>query len=156
MICSHCSAEMPAISAFCPGCGRSVYPEAGLPEADPPVPAASARFGDSLLAAISYVALLPAALFLALPSLRANRFIRFHSWQSILFVVAAVVLAALTRVVFALLSIIPGIGLLFATLLAGLVTLALVMLWCVLVLKALQGHTYELPWLGRWASALAG
>ena len=111
---------------------------------------------DCLLAAVSYVALLPAALFLTLPSLRASRYLRFHSWQSVLFVVTTLALAALTRGIFALLSIIPGIGLLFATLLAGLVALALVMLWCILALKALQGQTYELPWLGRWARALAG
>lgn len=114
------------------------------------------KIGDCMLAAISYVALLPAALFLALPSLRASRFVRFHCWQSVLFGVSTVVLAALTRGVFALLSVIPGVGLLFAMLLAGVVALALAMLWCVLVLKALQGQTYELPWLGRWAGALAG
>ena len=142
---------MPAISAFCPGCGRSVSPATDVPAIEEAV-----RFADCLLAALSYVALLPAALFLTLPSLRASRYLRFHSWQSVLFVVTTLALAALTRGIFALLSIIPGIGLLFATLLAGLVALALVMLWCILALKALQGQTYELPWLGRWARALAG
>lgn len=142
---------MPAISVFCPGCGRAVNSAADVPLAEDP-----AKIGDRLLAAFSYVALLPAVLFLALPSLRSGRFVRFHCWQSVLFAVSTVVLAALTRGVFALLSVIPGVGLLSAILLAGVVALALAMLWCVLVFKALQGQTYELPWLGRWAGALTG
>lgn len=147
MICSYCSVEMPDISAFCPGCGRSTVA--------PPEPADSVATGERLLAALAYVALLPAALFLTLPSFRTNRFVRFHSWQSVLLVVLTLVLAGVTRLLFALLSIIPAIGLLFATLMAGLVALALLMTWCVVVLMALQGKHYELAWLGRWAEALA-
>ena len=156
MICTYCSAEMPAISVFCPGCGRAVNSGADVSPGDVPPREDTVKIADCLLAAISYIALLPAILFLALPSLRSSRYVRFHCWQSVLFAVSTVVLAALTRGVFALLSVIPGVGLLFAILLAGVVALALAMLWCVLVLKAVQGQTYELPWLGRWAGALAG
>ena len=147
MICSYCSAEMPDISAFCPACGRSI---AAAPE-----PAQAAGSGDRVLAALAYVALLPAALFLTLPSFRTNRFLRFHSWQSVLFFGLTLALAGLTRLLFSLLSIVPGIGFPFAVLMAGLVTLALVMTWCVVVIMALRGKHYELPWLGRWAEMFA-
>lgn len=149
MICSYCSAEMPDISAFCPGCGRSISAVADLDMLE-----TKTDTGNRLFAALAYVALLPAGLFLILPSFKNNHFVRFHSWQSVLFVVVTAVLAGFTRAMFSLLSIIPGIGFLFATLMAGLVTLALVMMWCVLVIKALQGKRYELPWLGRWAATL--
>lgn len=147
MICSYCSAEMPDISGFCPGCGRSTVAETE--------PAPAAGPSHRIFAAAAYVALLPAALFLTLPSFRTNRFMRFHSWQSVLLVAVALVLAGVTRLLFSLLSIVPGIGFLFAALMTGLVTLALVMTWCVVVIMALRGKHYELPWLGRWAEMLA-
>jgi len=152
MICSYCSSEMPAISAFCPGCGRSADSSSETVSSEP----RAAGFGEALAGSLAYFALLPALLFLGLPSFRARRFLRFHSWQSVLFVITTLAIAALTRAIFALLAIIPGMGFLFAVLLAGVVALALVMIWCVLVLKALQGRTYELPWLGRWATLLTG
>lgn len=143
---------MPDISAFCPACGRSVIAhEAGSPDE---IPVRDLR--DQALAAVSYVALLPAVLFLVLPSLKANRFVRFHSWQAVLFTLGAVVASAVSRALFAIFAIVPGIGFLVAVLVAGLIALALVFLWVVLVIKALQGRAYELPWLGGWAAALAG
>jgi uncharacterized membrane protein len=152
MICPHCSAEMPEISMFCPGCGRSVQ---GSDDAAPASErAANAR--DALLGAVSYIALLPAVLFLALPSLKASRFVRFHSWQSVFFSISTVILAGLMRGLFALFSVFPGVGFLFATLTVGLVFLAVIFLWLVLVIKAVQGEGYELPWLGRIAAGLAG
>jgi len=59
------------------------------------------------------------------------------------------------RGLFALFSIFAGVGLLLATLTVGLVFLAIVFLWLVLVIKAVQGEAYELPWLGRIAAGLA-
>lgn len=143
---------MPEISAFCPGCGRSVpgRDDAGFPA----VRAGNAR--DALLGAVAYVGLLPAVLLLALPSLRASRFVRFHSWQSVFFAILTVILAGLMRGLFAVFSFLGGVGFLFATLTVGLVFLAVVFLWLVLVVKALQREVYELPWLGRVAAGLTG
>ena len=151
MICPHCSAEMPEISAFCPACGRSVQEsgDVGLPE----LHATSTR--DVLLGALAYVALVPAIVFLALPSLKASRFVRFHSWQSILFATTAVILAVCIRGLFAFFSLFPGTGFLLGVLASGLVFLALVFLWLVLVAKAVQGEAYEVPWLGHLAANLA-
>ena len=147
MICSYCSAEMPEISAFCPGCGRSVHPAGG----DDPIFAA--RLRDSLLGTLAYVAVLPAIVFLAVPRLGSARFVRFHSWQSILFIAASALAALATRLMFFVLSAIGGY--LLAWLLVGLVALALVILWGVLALKAALGEAFELPWLGPLAAHLA-
>jgi len=152
MICPYCSAEMPEISVFCPGCGRSV--QEGDQAVFPSARAANSR--EVLLGAVAYVALVPAVLFLALPSLKGSRFVRFHAWQSVLLAVATVILAGLMRGLFALFSLFPGIGFLFGTLVVGLVFLAVVFLWLVLVIKAVQGETYELPWLGQIAAGLTG
>lgn len=149
MICSYCSAEMPEISAFCPGCGRSVTPVGG----DRPVFAA--RLRDSLLGTLAYVAVVPAIVFLAVPRLGSGRFVRFHSWQSILFAVASALAALATRLLFFVLSVIPFGGFLLAWLSIGLVALAIVILWGVLALKAALGEAFELPWLGPLAAHLA-
>lgn len=151
MICPHCSAEMPEISAFCPVCGRSVL------ASDTPdfteLHAANTR--EALLGALAYVALLPAIALLAVPSLKASRFVRFHAWQSLLFTLTAVILAGCMRGLFAFFSLFPGTGFLLGVLTSGLIFLALVFLWLVVVVKAVQGESYEIPWLGRLAAGLA-
>ena len=149
MTCSYCSAEMPEISAFCPACGRSVD-RAG---SEDQIFAAPLR--DSLLGVLAYVALVPAIMFLVVSSLGSNRFVRFHAWQSILFAGASAVAALGTRLLFVVLSVIPFVGYLLAWLSIGLVALAIVVLWGVLVLKAALGEAFELPWLGPLAAQLA-
>lgn len=153
MICSYCSAEMPEISMFCPGCGRAVKPA----DSEATVSIAASSRSDSLIAAVSYASPIPAILFLAIPGLKFNNsaFVRFHSWQSILFSVATIIVGFLVRLVFAILSFIPWVGFLFAWLSIGVVSLAVVILWIVLVVKAAQGEAYELPKLGSMALHLA-
>ena len=99
--------------------------------------------------------MLPAIFLLVIPALRAKPFIRFHAWQSILFAIATAVIALAMRGVFAILAVVPIIGFLFAWLSAGIVFLAIVVLWAVLVVKAGQGDAYELPWLGHFALRFA-
>jgi uncharacterized membrane protein len=146
MICSYCSAEMPEISAFCPGCGRSVH---HVGDDDP---AFAARLRDAVLGTLAY-AVLPAIVFLAVPRLRTSPFVRFHSWQSILFIAAGALAGLATRLLFFVLSAMGGF--LLAWLSVGLVALAIVVLWGVLALKAALGEAFELPWLGPLAAHLA-
>ena len=146
MICSHCASEMPEISAFCPGCGRSVK----APEL---LSAADAR--DALLGALAYVTVLPAILLLAVPALKSSRFVRFHSWQSVFFTIATAIVGFVVKLVFVIFSILPAIGFLLAWLSVGVASIALVVIWAVLAVKAVQGQSYELPVLGRMAAQLA-
>lgn len=137
---------------FCPVCGRSV--ESRTVETALPVLAMSRR--DSLFGALAYLSPVPAIVFLALPTLRTSRFVRFQSWQSILFSGATVVAVFLMRLLFALLSLVPWLGSLFAWLSLGLAWLAIVVLWTVLVVKAGQGEAFEIPGLGPLAAWLTG
>ena len=153
MICSHCSTEMPEISAYCPSCGRVVTAEPELAaQAEPVLSAADMR--EAIPGALAYVTIIPAIILLAVPAFRAKPFLRFHAWQSILFAVSTTVIGLAMRIIFAILSFVPFVGFLFAWLSSGLVFLALVMLWAVLVVKAGQGEAYELPWIGRFAYRL--
>src|SRR5205823_1137461 len=110
---------------------------------------------DLLLGAVAYLLVVPAILFLLIPAIKSRRFVRFHSWQSLLFAVSTGILALILKILFAIFSILPVIGFLLAWLSLGLGFLAVVVLWVVLVTKAAQGQTYELPLIGPLAARLA-
>jgi uncharacterized membrane protein len=151
MICSYCSASMPEISGFCPACGRAVAEHADS-EAD--IGGVEPLSRDAFLGAVAYFTILPASIFLAVPAIRHKRYVRFHAWQSILFAVSTVIIAALTRLAFAVLTLFPFLGFLLAWLVAGLVSLAIVFLWIAIVIKATLGDAYEIPFIGSWSLRL--
>lgn len=148
MICSYCAAEMPDISGFCPDCGRSVA------QAVRHMPAAD--FSEALMGGLAYIGLLPAIVLLVLPAARRRVFVRFHCWQSLLFTAATVLLGIAVRLLFLLFSILPVVGFLISWLLLGIVAIAIIILWLALIVKALQGESYELPLLGPLATRLTG
>jgi uncharacterized membrane protein len=156
VICPQCATEMPEISAFCPGCGRAVNSRQ-LSDTGGPISetADSAEATDRMLGAAAYLTVVPAVLFLVIPAIKIRRFARFHSWQSVLFTLAAGLLGFALKLVFTVLSILPVIGFLTAWLSLGLGSLAIAVLWAVLVAKAAQGHGYELPLIGPLAARLA-
>lgn len=71
-----------------------------------------------------------------------NKFVRFHAMQSILFGVASYLAYAISS---ALVVVLIGI------LLIPLVTVAIFVLWLLLMWKAYQGQEYELPVIGKIA-----
>ena len=137
---------MPDISEFCPGCGLAV---------DAPEPIGAADSSEAILAALAYVLLAPAILFLAVPSQNRGRFVRFHSWQSIFFASATAITALVMKLLFGVFAILPAVGLLLAWLLVGVLSIGTVVLWVLLTVKAAQGHSYELPVIGSMAAQLA-
>jgi uncharacterized membrane protein len=136
---------MPEISAFCPVCGRSVNASEVLSAGD---------VGDALRGALAYVTVLPAILFLV-PAFKSSRFVRFHSWQSVFFAVVTAVTAFLIKLLFAIFSMLPGIGFLLAWLSIGVALIAIVVIWVTLIVKAAQGQSHELPLICRMAAQLA-
>jgi uncharacterized membrane protein len=109
---------------------------------------------DAVLGAIAYLTIIPAIVFLTTPALRSSRFVRFHSWQSVFLAIATAILCLALKLLFVVTSILPA-GFLIASLALGLVFLAIVILWVVLVAKTIQGQTYELPVIGPVAARLA-
>jgi uncharacterized membrane protein len=137
---------MPDISAFCPSCGRSISSE---PEVHAAAPA------DAVLGAVAYVGVLPAIAFLLIPAIKQKSFVRFHSWQSLLFAGATLVIGIVGKVLFLFFSILPGIGYLFSWLSMGILSIAVFVIWVVLLVKAATGRGYELPVIGPFATQLA-
>lgn len=146
--CPNCEFKMPETAAFCPGCGRPMQATVtahgkvgGLPE--------------SIAGALAYFSFLPAIVFLLVEPYRKNRFVRFHSVQCLLFGGAALLLGGLLKLSSYLLLVIPVLGPLLVVLVDMLAILAFLLIWLVLVVKALQGHALSLPLLGEIADRYA-
>jgi uncharacterized membrane protein len=148
ILCPDCAAEMPDDAAFCPGCGRAMRPPerargtvGGLPE--------------TFAGALAYCLVVPAIVFLLVQPYSKNRFVRFHSFQSLGLCLLGVVIGAALRISGVLLAFIPVVGHLLVALFTMLVSLAFLVVWVVLVVKALQGETFKLPLVGDFAEKQA-
>jgi uncharacterized membrane protein len=149
--CPQCGFQMPDVAAFCPGCGlRMIVPRMIVPSAAAPGSIRSSG-RDNIFGALAYVTFIPAVIFLLMERFKRDRFVRFHSFQSIFLVIAGIGLAIAMRLVFVLLALIPRLGYLMAWLAVVIVFIGWVILWMVLLIKALQGECFKLPWIGGWA-----
>jgi uncharacterized membrane protein len=94
---------------------------------------------ENLAAAIAYaLGLFGGILFLVLE--KENRFVRFHAMQSLItFTAAAITCLMLVSL--------PFVG----WLLAPIFILCIIVLWVVLMYKAVNGQRYKLPYIGDWA-----
>jgi len=165
--CPQCHAQMPDNVAFCPGCGRRMWvpgQDAKRPAASPPVirtpavvpvsvTAAStpSQFKDNLLGALAYITFVPAVIFVLIEPFKRDRFIRFHSFQSIFLTIATIVIAIALRILYPVFTLIPVVGYLMAWLALAVAVLGWGILWLVLLVKALQGQTFRLPVIGSLA-----
>jgi uncharacterized membrane protein len=103
-----------------------------------------------MVSAFAYLTFIPAVVLLFLKKYRESPYVRFHSFQSIFFWAAVLVLVLLGLLA-------STFGWLFVWLVIGaLVFLGLFFIWVVLSIKALQGEYFELPWLGELAGHQAG
>jgi uncharacterized membrane protein len=126
-----------------------------IPDVNAPVtpPAASkpGQLKDNFIAALAYATFIPAVVFVLVEPFKRNRFVRFHSFQSIFLAVATVVIAIAMRILYSVLALIPVLGFLLAWLATAVAVLGWVILWLVLLVKALQGETFRLPLIGSLA-----
>ena len=156
MTCPQCAAQMPADASFCPGCGRPMRAETTVQ-----VPETNAQAKDrlprqNLVGALAYFTFIPAIVFLVVDPYRKNRFVRFHSFQSLLLCGAVIVLGGLLRLAGVVVFLIPVLGPLVVALVYVVVALAAILLWVVVVVKAFQGEMFRLPVLGDLAERHSG
>jgi len=106
---------------------------------------------DNVAGMLAYVTIIPAIVFLVLEPYNRNRFIRFHSFQSIFFAIAWTVL----WIALSMFAHIPFLG--WASIvLWPLIGLGGLIVWVILVLKAYQGQMFKLPVIGDMAEKQAG
>ncbi len=106
---------------------------------------------EKLAGALAYIFVL-AIVFLLVEPYSKNRFVRFHSFQSLGLCLAAVIAGAALRLASFLLFFIPAVGPLLVLLISMLLGLGFFAVWAVVVVKALQGEMFELPVIGPFAA----
>jgi uncharacterized membrane protein len=165
MQCPVCYNEVSPQNAFCDRCGAPIAVAAtGAGPAGEGVPpstnyvvqpvAISSGLSENAAAAIAYLTIIPAIVFLVLEPYNRIPLVRFHSWQSIGLGIAAFLLQVLIAIAQMTLHFIPGIFLLFALLHLAL-AVGLFILWLLAILKASRGEWYKLPLIGDFAERQA-
>ena len=163
MQCPVCHAEVAPGNAFCNHCGAPMAAAAGAAPAGAvppaagyavqpvgPVAAAGTGLSDTAAAAISYLTIIPAILFLVMEPYNKKPFVRFHSFQSIGLCVVWVAIWVAITILHVMLHFIPLIGILFFFV-DMVVGLGLFVLWLIAILKASKGEWYKIPFIGDFA-----
>jgi uncharacterized membrane protein len=126
-------------------------PAVNLPAVSAPAAGIPSQLKDNFIAALAYVTFIPAVVLVLIEPFKRNRFVRFHSFQSIFLAVATILVGVVMRILYSVLALIPVAGYLLAWLSLTVAVLGWVILWLVLLVKALQGETFRLPWIGSLA-----
>jgi uncharacterized membrane protein len=100
---------------------------------------------------LAYITFIPAIIFLFNERFKRNRFVRFHSVQSILLALGGILVGITLRLLLSLFSLIPRVGNLLGWLVIVVASIGWLILWMVLLIKALQGEMLKLPLIGNWA-----
>lgn len=141
--CTRCGAQI-ADGSLCPNCAAAVPPSA------PVAAAGTGGLTDNVAGMLAYITIIPAIIFLVIEPYNKNRFVRFHSWQSIFFNIAWIALWIVLNVI----AHIPFLG--FLTILIWpLIGLAGLIVWIILLLKANQNQMFKLPIVGDMAEKQA-
>jgi uncharacterized membrane protein len=123
-----------------------------------PVLRATGRVGafpENIAGALAYITVIPAILFLLVQPYNKNIFVRFHSFQCVFLSIASLVMGVAIRLLGMLLLMLPVVGYLLYVLISIVIVLAAFLIWLVLVVKAIQGEMFKLPFLGKLAEQQA-
>ena len=142
--CSSCGAQMEEGAVTCAACGKSTVPPTVTT-------AATSGLADNVAGMLAYVTIIPPIVFLVLEPYNKNRFIRFHSFQSIFFHVAWIVIWVALNII----ASIPILGWM-SVLIWPLIGLGGFVLWIILLLKAYQNQMFKLPVIGDLAEKQVG
>jgi len=109
----------------------------------------------NIAALLGYLLFIPAILWLVLEPYKNDRFIRFHAIQTLALWVAIVALSIALTILSVVMAFIPGVGLL-AIVIWPLFSLAIFVVWILLMFKAYNREMYKLPIIGNFAEKQAG
>jgi uncharacterized membrane protein len=175
--CQTCGSSLPDGSTTCPACGatQGVAGASAAPGPIPgptpgyapgpvpgsmqqPLPAAGAGLTPNVAGALAYlVGAITGILFLVIDPFKADRFVRFHAFQSIFFNLAWIAFWIVWMIVGIMLGAIShGLFFIIQLPINLLVTVGGFCIWIYLMYQAYQGKTFQLPIIGALAATQAG
>lgn len=155
--CGFCGTSLSAAPAGGPAASQSYAPAGGGAYAAPPAtPAAPTAGGlsENAAAAISYVTIIPAIIFLVLEPYNRMRLVKFHAIQCIALHVAWIAVWIATVILTITLHFIPFIGFLFS-LIDFCIAVGFFIAWLLCIIKASKGEYFKLPFIGDFAAKQA-
>ena len=175
--CQTCGSSLTDGSTTCTACGATQgvagasaapgpipgptpgYVPGPTPGAMPqPLPAAGAGLTPNVAGALAYlVGAITGILFLVIDPFKADRFVRFHAFQSIFFNLAWIAFWIVWMIVGIMLGALShGLFFIIQLPINLLVTVGGFCIWIYLMYQAYQGKTFQLPIIGPLAAAQAG
>jgi uncharacterized membrane protein len=150
--CANCGAPMAEGTSFCSSCGA---PVGGAPPAAPSP--ASTGLTSNVAGALAYFTFIPAIIFLVVDPYKDDKFVRFHSFQSIFFWVVLVGFSIVWGILMMILGFVT-VGLLTGLLImiSRIIHLGFVCVGIFLMYKAYQNERYQAPIIGALAAKQAG
>ncbi len=109
----------------------------------------------NIAAFLGYLVIILAVVWLVLEPYKNDRFVRFHAFQALACWVAVVVLSIGLTILSIIIAFIPGVNLL-AIVIWPVFSLAIFVVWILLMVKAYQKEMWKLPLIGDFAAKMAG
>lgn len=106
---------------------------------------AQSGLSDNAAGALAYVTFIPAIIFLIVEPYNRNSYIRFHSWQSIFLNIG----------VFAI-DVVLGMIPVFGWMILPFFQVGCLIVWVLVIVRALKGERFRLPFIGDLAVRQAG
>ena len=159
--CNHCGAPLstPAAATAPPEAPAAAPLAASAPPAGaaPPPGEASSGLSTNSAAALAYVTIIPAIIFLIVDPYKKIPLVRFHSFQSIGLAVVWVALWIVFVMLSMVIALIPGVRIILFLfpLLQFVIGIGFFILWIVTILKASKGEWFKLPIIGDFAQKQA-
>jgi uncharacterized membrane protein len=113
---------------------------------------AQSGLSENAAGGLAYITIIPAIIFLLVEPYNKSSYIRFHSWQCIFMAIAWFVIDVAVMIFGSFLSF-------FRLLTFGLyplISLAMLILWIMVLIKAFNGERFKLPIIGDLAAKQAG
>ena len=156
--CGFCGAPLAAAPAGGPAAAPAGYAPVGASSyaapAAPQVAPAAGGLSENAAAAIAYITIIPAIIFLVLEPYNRMRLVKFHSIQSLALAVAWIAIWIGITILHVVMHFIPFIGVLFL-LLDLAVSVGFFIAWLIAILKASKGEYFKLPIIGDFAEKQA-
>ena len=161
--CGSCGASVTDGTTICSACGKPIGAAmaapatagAGASVAAAPAAASTGGMTSNVAGALAYIWIL-AIVWLLIEPYKNDKFVRFHSFQSLFFCVALFIMWFPLWIVAIILAFIPFVGHVVAAILFPAYGLAIFVVWLVLIFKAYSNEQFKLPFIGDLAAKQVG